>query len=66
MPSHPDRVRRSYHKIMMNETDDMRTNNKIITIQISKQEMATWMSAREIEHNVIRAIRNGIRLKWAK
>ncbi len=64
MPSHPERVRRSYHEIKMHEYEDIQTNDKMLTIRVSKAEIATAMTAREIEHNVWRAIRNGIRLRW--
>jgi hypothetical protein len=66
MPCHPDRVRRNYHKIVMNEIEDVITNDIVVTIRVSKREIASAMSAREVEHNVWRAIQNGIRLRWAK
>lgn len=66
MPCHPDRVRRNYHKIVMKEEDEIRTGNRLIMIEVSKLDIATWMTAKEIEHNVWRAIHNGIRLRWVK
>jgi hypothetical protein len=64
MPSHPDRVRRSYHGIYIKDYKDMARDEDCITIRISKEEIATAMSAKEIYHNVVRAIRLAIFDRW--
>ena len=66
MPSHPERVRRNYHKIEIVEFDQIKTDDKVISISISKRDIASAMSAREIEHNVFRIIRQGIYLSFGK
>ncbi len=65
MPCHPDRVRRNYHEIHMLEKEEPQTGDTMVIIRVSKKDdIASAMSAREIEHNVWRAIKNGIRLRW--
>lgn len=66
MPSHPDRVRRNYHDIKIGETKDIVKDEDVIYIKVSKQEIATAMSGTEIFHNIVRAIKNGIFLRWRK
>ena len=64
MPSHPDRVRRSYHEIRVKENTELTTGDNIIQIKITKLELATAMTGTEIYHNVLRAIKNGIFMRW--
>ncbi len=60
MPSHPDRVRRSYHEINIGEYHMPMENEQMIYIRISRMQIASCMSKREIEHNILRSIRLGI------
>lgn len=64
MPAHPDRVRRNYHRILIGETRNLVKDEDVIQIHITKQEIATAMTAREIYFNVMRAIKNSIFERW--
>lgn len=64
MPSHPDRVRRNYHEIKIGEKRSIIDDEDIIYIKVTKKEIASAMSAREIFNSIVRAIRNGIFERW--
>ena len=66
MPSHPDRVRRSYHEIKVNHKQNLVQDEEVITIKVTKAQIATAMSGSEIYHNIVRAIRNGVFARWGK
>lgn len=60
MPSHPERVRRNYHKITIIENEHLPTNEFQIHISISKREIASWMTKYEVEQAIFRLIKKGI------
>ena len=64
MPSHPERVRRSYHDIKIIELENIPANKILITIPISRLEIATAMTKKELEYNVIRLIKKGIQEQY--
>lgn len=64
MPSHPDRVRRSYHTIHMGTKKDISTDEEIVYVRISRHMIASSMRAQEIFREVIRAVKNGIFERW--
>lgn len=61
MPSHPDRVRRSYHKIDLTEHTKFETDEQIITIKITKTAIASWANKRDILYNIGKYIQKGIK-----
>ncbi len=60
MPSHPDRVRANYTSIILEEHNDFRTYEQIIQIRISRIEIASALSKREILQKIIMLIKNGV------
>lgn len=60
MPSHPDRVRRNYHKITVENHKEDRTNDSVINIRISKVQIATLMSKYEVRREIWRMISEGL------
>lgn len=64
MPSHPDRVRRNYHDIILNTYEIVRTNEQIININITKHEIASIMSKYEMERHILSLIRKGIQEQY--
>jgi len=64
MPSHPDRVRRNYHSIVMGNKHNISTDEEIIYVKISRHVLASSMHASEIFQEVIRAIKKGIFDRW--
>lgn len=61
MASHQDRVRRNYHTIEMVEHEAPHGFEQTISIQITRMEIATRMSKRDLEDYVLRKIQNQIR-----
>lgn len=59
MPSHPDRVRRNYHDITIQEYPTYYMETQII-INISRLEIATCMSRIEIERKIFKLVRKGL------
>lgn len=60
MPCHSDRVRRNYHKIILGSNNDHANNEQIISIRITKLQIATKMSKTEVVREIFRSVRNGI------
>jgi hypothetical protein len=60
MPSHPDRVRRSYHESTIIEHGNPMRNEQIITIIITKMEMASCMTKRAVKTWILSKIMKGI------
>lgn len=52
MPSHPDRVRRNYHDIEIREYHDIPGNIQVVTIRISKADIASTMSQQDLQYLV--------------
>ena len=60
MPSHADRVRRNYHNIKICETKDVQNNAHVIQVIITRLDIASKMSVREVEYEVWRLVQKGI------
>lgn len=60
MPSHPDRVRRNYHTIEIIEESPAQYYESNIHIKISKLDIASCMSKREVKVMVFKYIDKGI------
>lgn len=60
MPCHPDRVRRNYHDITIQTRENFETRATEVRISITRQDVATAMSARELKHAVLKRIGDGI------
>lgn len=60
MPSHQDRVRRNYHTIQLREWDNPGSYEQRVEISITRMEMASAMTRRDLEQLVLQRIRQGI------
>lgn len=52
MPPHPDRVRRNYHNIIISEHEDLTGYEQIITVRISRIEIASLMTKNEMKYMI--------------
>ena len=52
MPSHPDRVRRNYHNIIIEEYHDLTGYEQTIIVKISRIDIASLMTRNEIKHMI--------------
>lgn len=60
MPCHADRVRRNYHDVEVREVERPAAMETLVVIHISRQAIASCLSPREVEHEVLRRIRCGV------
>lgn len=64
MPSHPDRVRRNYHTIKLRTYDLVERDVHLITIEISRIELASVMSLAEVKRVIYNRIMEGITMQY--
>ena len=60
MPSHPERVRRNYHEVLLLTTDAHWSDSWDIMLKISRAEIASTLSARELKRWILRRIEQAI------
>lgn len=53
MPCHPDRVRRDYVTTTVIEQHNIQNNEISFQFIVTKIDIASWPSAREMKHNII-------------
>jgi hypothetical protein len=61
MPSHQDRVRRAYHDIEIVDYQNLKGYEQLITISITRMDIATQMSQRDLRYLVLKKIDEGIK-----
>ncbi len=64
MPSHPDRVRRSYHEAQVAVWDAPQTLEVHIAVVVSRVALASWVSARQAREMVFASIADHIDAEW--
>lgn len=64
MPSHPDRVRANYHKVILVEMIEPQTDSQLIQLRITKADIASQMSKKELKNAIWNKIMKEIDISY--